>query len=85
MKSKGQTAIEYLLMVVVVVAMITVLMVWSQGQAEEVEGATSEKTDVLLCELRGCDDQADCLAAPCPTDPAEVDCELAIRRCKIIT
>jgi len=70
MDSKGQTAIEYLLIVVIAISTILVIMIWMQSSNTQVQNATANKVNYMLCDITDCDDPTDCDSAPCPSSGA---------------
>ncbi len=60
MNTKGQTALEYLLLVVVSIMVVVSVMVWMQSTSSEVRDTTSEQADSILCSLKICAISPEC-------------------------
>jgi hypothetical protein len=63
-KTKGQTALEYLLIVVVAIIVVVAVMVWMQGTTQSTTDNAQTGADQVLCESRPC-------ASGCSTGPCE--------------
>ncbi len=64
MDSKGQTALEYLLILVIALAVIVAIMVWMQATGSEIGGQTGERVDDIACALKDCTADAQCDNVP---------------------
>jgi hypothetical protein len=60
MKTQGQTAMEYLLIVVVAISVIVGAMVFMQAMEHGTEDAAAKKAKCNLCSLQMCSSDADC-------------------------
>jgi len=80
-EKKGQTALEYLLIVVVAIIVVVAVMVWMQGTTVETKNSASERTDLVLCQAKYCTVDANCAGiAPCP---ATATCDTTSNSCII--
>lgn len=57
---KGQTALEYLLILVVTISVIISVVVWLTGFSGNIEGRTNNSTSGIRCGTTECDDASDC-------------------------
>ncbi len=64
MNAKGQTALEYLLIVVVAIMVVVAVMVWMQSTADRVKDRGGEAVDRLVCVSYTCGNDAECKAIP---------------------
>jgi len=60
MDSKGQTALEYLLILMIALGVIVAIMVWMQSTQSEIGGQTGERVDDIACALKDCTTDAQC-------------------------
>ncbi len=81
MDSKGQTALEYLLILVIALAVIVGIMVWMQSSQTAIGQSTINNTVSVTCSLRPCDEDSDCsVANGCPPGAT---CDLGTLTCKL--
>lgn len=70
-EKKGQTALEYLLIVVVALVIVVMVMMFMQGLMGGGVQTGNETANVILCESRTC--VAGCDSGPCAGLNAECD------------
>ncbi len=63
MRYKGQTALEYLLIVVVLLVVVVLAVVLTQNIGESVVGDMNETVGNTECGLTRCNGPSDCIAA----------------------
>lgn len=82
MDSKGQTALEYLLILVIALAVIVAIMVWMQATGSEIGGQTGERVNDIACALKDCSGPGDaiCTVNPCPSTG---ECNPGTHKCQI--
>jgi hypothetical protein len=68
--SKGQTALEYLLIVAIVITVLLAVVVWMQAASVTVINDTENQTYNIRCTTTECDDNDDCNAR-CGENKAE--------------
>ena len=69
MNPKGQTSLEYLLVLVIAIAVVVAIMVWMQASQRQISTQTGEQVNAIQCALTDCSGAPDdpvCKAAPCP-------------------
>jgi Flp pilus assembly pilin Flp len=66
---KGQTALEYLLIVVVAIIVVVAVMVWMNATTSTTVGTASGNVNEALCRSISCYDVDDCAADECGDDP----------------
>jgi hypothetical protein len=79
MNRKGQTALEYLLIIVVAMAVVIAVMVWMQASQSQIANQTSQKVDAIMCALQDCSVDGDCQKLPCREDISK--CDAGTRKC----
>jgi uncharacterized protein (UPF0333 family) len=82
MDRKGQTALEYLLILMVVLGVIVAVMTWMQATQQKTRDTTINRTMSLSCSLQPCNDDADCtgINSDCPPN---AKCDLGTMVCKL--
>lgn len=65
MRSHGQTALEYLLIVVVVIIVVFAVFIWMQGLSGDISDAGSEVVSDVVCGTLSCETDADCNVPEC--------------------
>ncbi len=71
--TKGQTALEYLLIVVVAIIVVVAVMVWMQSTTSSTTNQANQTVTGVLCGLKA---QADC-TGECTWDSAKNICKKA--------
>ena len=66
---KGQTALEYLLLIVVALVLIVGIMMWMQAAGDVNRGTATNRTNDILCDIKECSSDADCAGVP-PCGPS---------------
>lgn len=82
MDRKGQTALEYLLILVVALSVVVTIMVWMQASQSAISQTTTNNTMGISCSLQSCNDDTDCSEAnsDCPFGAI---CDLGTMVCKL--
>jgi Flp pilus assembly pilin Flp len=83
MNQKGQTALEYLLIIVVAMTVIIAVMVWMQASQSNISKQTGEKVNAIQCALQDCNGDPDdpvCDTSPCKPGGS---CEPSTHKCKM--
>lgn len=79
--AKGQTALEYLLVVVVALSMVILVLMWMQSTSTQLGGAAKNQTDKTICGTTECNVTGDvrCNIAACGSARW---CNVTIRKCQ---
>jgi Flp pilus assembly pilin Flp len=72
---KGQTALEYLLIVVVAIIVVVAVMVWMNATTSTTVGTASGNVNEALCRSISCYDVDDCAADECGGPDGSATCE----------
>jgi uncharacterized protein (UPF0333 family) len=72
---KGQTALEYLLIVVVAIIVVVAVMVWMNATTSTTVGTASGNVNEALCRSVSCYDAADCDETVAPECGPSATCE----------
>jgi hypothetical protein len=67
LSKSGQTALEYLLMIVVMIFIIAAVFIWLQSASTDIEDTAVEHGQNVRCGTTKCTDDIQCQPPTCPT------------------
>ena len=73
MDQAGQAAIEYLLIVALVIAVVVIIVVWNQSFSSNVEDTTINRAGNVICVTTECTDDSQCKIPACGGDSGRCD------------
>jgi uncharacterized protein (UPF0333 family) len=66
MESKAQTALEYLLIVMIAIVVVVAVFIFMQSAGESSRDIAAERSNKIVCEMKDCTDSTVCTTyAPC--------------------